>query len=98
MKQASSLLILLIAVSFIGLVIYVWRLAADGSSWGIILLGLLGPIATYCLFSSLLFLVLYPLGMLNKYITRQVAGPESPFANERLPTQIIAPVDQGEAK
>ena len=98
MKQASSLLVLLITISFVGLLVYIWRMAAEGSSWGLILFGMFGPIAAYCLCSSLLFFGLYPLGILNKYVTKQVAGPESPFANERLPTQIIAPMDQGEAK
>ncbi len=40
---------------------------------------------------ALAFLVVYPLGRLNKYLRDQENEGDSPFAADRLPKQIIAP-------
>ena len=57
-----------------------------------ILLGLLVcPIAIYLLCSSVCFLIAYLVGSLNQIVFYQAQRPESPFANETLPPQIIPP-------
>ncbi len=98
LNQASSTLLLLITITFIGLMVYSFRLAVEGSELGYVFVIVLAPFTFYGAISSAIFLVLYPLGRLNKYLHQKVAGPESPFANERLPTQQIAPVDREEAR
>jgi hypothetical protein len=98
MKNVSSTLFLLLSITFVAVAIFAYREAANDSKVGRILLILIGPIAIYCFLSAILFLVLYPLGAFNKYVYQQVSGPESPFASERLPSQIIAPRDQEDGK
>ena len=57
-----------------------------------ILLGLLVcPVAIYLLCSSVCFLIAYLVGSLNQIVFYQAQRPESPFANETLPPQIIPP-------
>jgi hypothetical protein len=96
MKQASALLTLLIFVTLVAVDIYAMKLAFSGSRIGYVLMTLFGPITLYLAFSSILYLILYPLGRLNKYIYEQAAGPASPFASERLPTQLLEPSNSTE--
>lgn len=98
MKNVSSTLFLLLTVTFVALAIYAYRTAAAGSESGRIMLILIGPLAIYGALSALMTIILYPLGTFNKYVYQQAAGPDSPFASERLPTQIIAPRNQEDAK
>lgn len=46
---------------------------------------------------GLLFCVAYPLGRLSTYFTQQNESGQSPFATDRLPQQIIPPVNNTDA-
>ena len=98
MRQASPLLLLMITVSFAAILFYAISMAIRGEVNSFNLIILFAPLGFYGFYSAILFSVLYPLGKLNKYIYEQVSGPESPFANERLPTQFITPNDSQDAK
>jgi hypothetical protein len=41
-----------------------------------------------------LFAVAYPLGRLDLYIAKRAEALPSPFADERLPSQILQPIDR----
>ncbi len=97
-RQTSPLLLLLLTVSFTAILFYAAALAIRREISGLTLIILFAPLGFYGVYSAVLFAILYPLGRLNKYVYEQVSGPESPFANERLPTQIITPKDPIDAK
>jgi hypothetical protein len=97
-RQTSPLLLLLLTVSFSAILFYAAALAVRREISGLTLIILFAPLGFYGVYSAILFSILYPLGRLNKYVYDQVSGPESPFADERMPTQIIAPKDPIDAK
>lgn len=79
-----------ISVAALGVVIAVAIRSGSGKLQ--LLLGLLvSPVVIYLLFSSFCFLIAYLVGSLNQILFYQAQRPESPFANETLPPQIIPP-------
>ena len=56
------------------------------------------PPCIYGAVSVPLYLTLYGVGRFDRYVDARTSGPESPFAEERLPSQIIAPVTPEEAR
>ncbi len=98
MKQASSLLLLLLTASAFAFLLFLFRESlktrlSTESDWATITLMFVLPPALFLLFSATMFGLLYPLGRLNNYVYGQVAGAASPFADDRLPSQILPPRD-----
>ena len=91
MKNVSSLLLLMALIAACAVAIVVLQAAHAGSQPALLACVFLLPICGYAAMSVPLYLVLYGLGSFNRYVDLRSGGLESPFAEERLPTQIVAP-------
>ncbi len=70
-----------------------YRIAGTNHFAGAALLVVESILATFILY-GLFFCLAYPLGRLDKYLMSRHRSEDSPFAGDRLPTQIIPPVDR----
>ncbi len=97
MRQVSSILALMLVLTFLAVFLFLSRMAGD-QTMAAFMLVLMLPLLAYSVLSSVMFSVLYALGKMNKYIHGKVVGAESPFASDRLPTQIVTPITSDDAK
>ena len=98
MKYVSSLAILFASITLVAALSTLLVRGYNGDRMAFIGLVILLPPSIYAAISIPLYLLLNSLGSFNRYIDRRVAGAESPFATDRLPTQIIPPQTLDEAK
>lgn len=91
MRKMSSLLLLMALIAACAVAIVVLRAAHAGNQYALLACVFLLPVCCYAMLSVPLYLVLYGLGSFNRYVDVRSGGLESPFAEERLPTQIVAP-------
>lgn len=71
-------------------VLVVWALRSGGSQLGIVFGLIFGALLFYFLISGICFLVAFLLGFLRAY-SLPTEVPQSPFATESLPPQILPP-------
>jgi hypothetical protein len=93
MGNKVSILALLTLLTCGALVAGLYRISGESLAASSVLLMVEAGLATLALYAAF-FCLAYPLGKLDKYLAKRSAPAESPFASERLPTQIIAPIDR----
>jgi hypothetical protein len=96
MRNAINLgtILLLITAAAVVMAIYRWSMTnAVAGCLSAICDFLLALIGAYVAF----FLLAYPLGSLDHYLSKRQERPKSPFASDRLPSQILPPDDQARA-
>ena len=83
--------LLLIITTFVAVTLALTLQGLNGSRWGVALAsGSYIVLITFALY-ALLFAILYPLGRLNQFLDRQSETLQSPFAQDRLPEQMVVP-------
>ena len=98
MKRVSSLFLLMTLIAACAVAVVVLQAAHAGSRPAQLACIFLLPVCVYAAISIPLYLLLYGIGSFNRYIDTQASVHDSPFAEERLPTQIIAPTVSEDAK
>lgn len=93
MRNKVSLALLLGLMTIAAVIASLYRVAGTNPFAGSALLVVESIIATFALY-GLFFCLAYPLGRLDKYLMNRHRIEDSPFAGDRLPTQIIPPIDR----
>ena len=76
-----------------GSAFYAWitRLAFNGSPLATLISGAILVAVVPFIFYGLAFLIAYPFGVLNEILGKGIEKSQSPFAEDRLPSQQVAP-------
>jgi len=90
-----SLRTIFIAVTVFAALIACFQNLPQGVIFASLFSMLLTVILTFTSFAAM-FLIMLPFAHLNKYLDEKSDEGTSPFAHDRLPTQIVPPIDRGE--
>lgn len=93
MRNAFSVRLLLIALAVAAMILALYR-SAGASPWAVAILVTIEPIGLTLALFGLFFLIAFPLGLIEKYMISRSDPGQSPFATDRLPTQIVTPTDR----
>jgi uncharacterized membrane protein (UPF0182 family) len=86
-----TILILLIVTTLVALTLALTLRGLNGSPWGVAFASASYIVLITFALYVLLFAVMYPLGRLNQFLDRQSETLQSPFAQDRLPEQMVLP-------
>lgn len=93
MRNKISLGILLLLMTFTVIVASLYRASGSNVYASVALLVFEAVIGTI-LFYGILFCIAYPFGRLDKYLVERSESAQSPFATDRLPKQVLVPIDR----
>jgi hypothetical protein len=93
MRNKISLGVLFVLMTLTVIVAALYRASSDNAYASAALLVFEAVLATFILY-GLLFCLAYPFGRLDKYIVQRSESVQSPFATDRLPSQVLMPVDR----
>lgn len=65
--------------------------SSDPQTWGMTLILLLGALSTFLVVSASCFLIAFLVGAVKEIVFSEPSQPQSPFATETLPPQVIPP-------
>lgn len=93
MRNKISLGVLFVLMTLTVVVAALYRLSSTNVYASFSLLIFEVVLGTFILY-GLLFCLAYPFGRLDKYIVQRSESVQSPFATDRLPSQVLVPVDR----
>lgn len=90
-KQKSSLFVLCAATIAIAITIAFFREFAGADGYKLLLPIFVLPPLMFVIFSAVLFLIIHAINGFHKFTAVAELEANSPFAHDRLPTQIVPP-------
>ena len=96
MRNKITLRMLFVLLTGSAFIAALYRSAGQGATTSGLLMFVELIVFTFAIY-GVLFCIAYPLGRLSTYFAQQKESGQSPFATDRLPQQIIPPINNTDA-